>query len=71
MTRVKLQGNYARGIGAGPAGPGMPDQTLIAAMLQTPQGQITIQLHGDTSLIDAWEPEFDRMLRSITPLSTR
>ena len=71
VTRVKLQGSYARGIGAGSGGTGKPDQTLIAALLQTPQGQVTIQLHGDTSLIDALEPDFDRMLHDIAPLSAR
>jgi hypothetical protein len=71
VTRVKLQGSYARGIGAGPGGTGKPDQTLIAALLRTPQGQVTIQLHGDTSLIDALEPDFDRMLHDIAPLSAR
>jgi len=71
VTRVKLQGSYARGIGAGPGGTGRPDQTLIAALLQTPQGQVIIQLHGDTLLIDALEPDFDRMLHDIAPLSAR
>lgn len=69
ITRVKLQGRYARGIGAGPGGTGKPDQTLLAAMLQTPRGQVTIQLHGDTPLIDTVEAAFDRMLRRVEPLS--
>ena len=69
VARVKLQGSYARGIGAGPGGAGKPNQTLLVALLQTPRGQVTIQLHGDTPLIDALEPEFDRMLRKIAPAS--
>jgi hypothetical protein len=71
VTRVKLQGSYARGIGTGPGGTGKPDQTLIAALLQTPQGQVTIQLHGDTTLINALEPDFDRMLRKVAPIPSR
>lgn len=71
VTRVKLQGSYARGIGAGPSGTGKPNQTLLAALLQTPRGQVTIQLHGDTPLIDMLAPDFDRMLLSITPVSLR
>lgn len=71
VTRVKLQGSYARGIGAGPGGTGKPDQTLIAALLQTPQGQVTIQLHGDTSMVNRLEADFDRMLHDIAPLSAR
>lgn len=67
VTRVKLQGSYARGIGAGPGGTGKPGQTLIAAMLQTPRGQVTIQLHGDTALVDAFEAGFDGMLQGIEP----
>ena len=54
---------------AGPGGTGKPDQTLLAAMLQTPRGQVTIQLHGDTPLIDTVEAAFDRMLRRVEPLS--
>lgn len=69
ITRVKLQGSYARGVGAGPGGTGKPNQTLLVALLQTPRGQVTIQLHGDTPLIDTLEPEFDRMLREIAPAS--
>ncbi|MDJ0740578.1 MAG: hypothetical protein QNJ91_12730 [Gammaproteobacteria bacterium] len=71
ITRVKLQGRYARGIGAGPGGGGKPNQTLLAAMLQTPRGQVTIQLHGDTPLIDSIEAAFDRMLRRVEPLTAR
>jgi len=71
VTRVKLQGSYARGIGTGPGGAGKPNQTLLAALLQTPRGQVTIQLHGDTSLIDSLAPDFDDMLLSIAPVSTR
>ena len=71
LTRVKLQGSYARGIGTGPGGAGRPGQTLIAALLQTPEGQVTIQLHGDTRLVDALEPDFDDMLLGIVPLDSR
>lgn len=70
VTRVKLQGSYARGIGTGPGGAGKPNQTLLAALLQTPRGQVTIQLHGDTPLVDSLEAEFDRMLRKIAPASS-
>ena len=71
VTRVKLQGSYARGIGAGPSGTGKPNQTLLAALLQTSRGQVTIQLHGDTPVIDTLEPDFDRMLRRIAPPSAQ
>ena len=67
VTRVKLNGSYARGIGAGPGGTGKPNQTLLAALVQTPRGQVTIQLHGDTPLISKFEPDFDRMLQKIGP----
>jgi hypothetical protein len=39
--------------------------------LQTPEGQVTIQLHGDTRLVDALEPDFDDMLLGIVPLDSR
>ncbi len=68
ITRVRLQGSYARGIGAGPGGTGKPDQTLVAALLQTHKGLVTIQLHGDTVLVDTLEAGFDAMLDAIKPL---
>jgi hypothetical protein len=71
LTRVRLQGSYARRIGVGPGGTGKPDQTLIAALLQTPEGQVTIQLHGDTRLVDSLEPDFDDMLLGIVPRDSR
>lgn len=71
ITRVKLEGSYARGVGAGPGGTGRPGQTLVAALVQTPQGQVTIQLHGDTVLVDRLEAGFDDMLRGIRPHSDR
>ena len=69
ITRVKLQGSYARGVGTGPGGAGKPNQTLLAALLQTSRGQVTIQLYGDTPLVDTLEPDFDSMLQRITPAS--
>lgn len=70
LTRVKLQGSYARAIGIGNGGPGKPDQTLLAALLGTPRGQVTIQLHGDSALVASLEPDFDRMLAQIRPAGT-
>lgn len=70
ITRVELHGSYARGIGTGPGGAGRPQQTLIAAIVQTPRGQVTIQLHGDDTLVAAEEPAFDAMLAALRPLDT-
>lgn len=67
VTQVVLTGRYARGIGAGPGGAGQPGQTLIAAMLQTARGQVTIQLFGDSHLVAEMKDDFDGMLHRFGP----
>lgn len=67
ITTVEFQGSYARGIGMGPAGVPKPDQILIAAIVETPQGNITIQLHGSSATVNGARDGLDRLLRGIRP----
>ncbi|EHR72357.1 hypothetical protein BurJ1DRAFT_3550 [Burkholderiales bacterium JOSHI_001] len=51
LTVVELEGRYARGVGMGPVGEARAGQTLLAALLETPEGNITFQLHGDSATV--------------------
>jgi hypothetical protein len=46
ITIAEYTGTYARGIGAGDASQAKPNQTLVAAIVETPQGTIFVQLFG-------------------------
>lgn len=63
VTTVELNGSYARGVGTGPQGIARPDQTLLVAVIQAPEGNITIQLHGDAKTVAAHRKGFDAMVR--------
>jgi len=53
VTTVELSGTYARGVGMGPAGAPTPDQTLLVAVVETPRGNLTLQLHGPHPTVTA------------------
>lgn len=63
VTTVELNGSYARGVGTGPQGVAKPDQSLLVAVIETPEGNITIQLHGDRATVAANRKGFDAMVR--------
>ncbi len=63
VTVVELHGTYARGVGVGPQGQGRPGQTLLVAVVETPDGNITIQLHGPQATVAANRRHFDAMVR--------
>jgi hypothetical protein len=63
VTTVELSGSYARGVGTGPQGTARPDQTLLVAVIEAPEGNITIQLHGDAKTVAAHRKGFDAMVR--------
>lgn len=58
VTWVEIQGDYARGGGMGPVGKYKPNQMLIAAITQTPHGNLYIQFHGDKGKILEHRKEF-------------
>lgn len=65
VTTVELKGAYARGIGVGPVGVPKPDQILLAAVVETPQGNLIIQLHGKAASVSAQKEAFLAFIRSI------
>ena len=67
ITQALLEGNYARGIGTGPVGTARPDQALLAAIVEGPQGKLFVQLYGPSSTVKANIPEFESFVRSMSP----
>ena len=64
-TTAELTGSYARTLGmAAPAAP-VPDQTLLAAILETPKGNLFFQLHGPKALVAANREAFLSMVRGL------
>jgi hypothetical protein len=51
ITVAEYTGTYARGVGAGDASQAKPNQTLVAAIVETPQGTIFVQLFGPSAAV--------------------
>jgi hypothetical protein len=67
VTSVELQGSYARGVGMGPEGAAKPDQTLLAAIVGSPEGNLYLQLYGPTKTVSEWRGAFEQLLRGLHP----
>jgi hypothetical protein len=63
-TMVELRGAYSRGVGMG-GGPAKPDQILLAAVIETPKGNLYAQLHGAAASVRAQRDAFLGFLRQI------
>ena len=66
-TVVEFRGDYARGAGMGPVGTAAPDQILLASILESPQGNIYIQLHGPAATIAMHRESYMQFIRAIKP----
>lgn len=62
-TMVELNGTYARGVGTGPQGEGRPNQSLLVAVIETEQGNVTVQLHGPRDTVAAQRKGFEALVR--------
>lgn len=63
VTTVELTGSYARGVGMGPQGAAKPNQTLLVAVFETPEGNLTLQLHGPNETVSANRRVFEALVR--------
>jgi len=63
VTTVELNGSYARGVGSGPQGEARSNQTLLVAVIETDQGNVTLQLHGPRDTVAAHRKGFEAMVR--------
>jgi len=64
-TLVELEGSYARSVGMGQVGEVLPDRMLLAAVVETPQGNLHPQLHGPADLVRGQREAFIAFLRGI------
>ncbi len=67
VTTVDLRGAYARGIGIGPVGVPKADQTLLAAVVESPKGNLIVQLHGPRTTVSAQYSAFMAFLKGLQP----
>ena len=67
VTLVELQGSYARGVGMGQAGDAKPDQALLTAIVETPVGRITLQMHGSAKTVAAHRARFVSFAKGFRP----
>ena len=69
-TLVELTGSYARGVGVGPVGDALPNQTLLAAVVETPRGNLYPQLYGPTDVVMKHKAEFVGFITGISQVRT-
>jgi hypothetical protein len=65
VTTAELTGSYARTMGMAPPGAPIPDQTLLATILETLKGNLFFQLHGPTATVAANREAFLTMIHGI------
>lgn len=69
-TYVQLRGSYTRSIGmSDSAALPRPDQVLMAAVVETPRGNLHVQMHGPAASVSAQEEVFRSFVRGIRPHS--
>jgi hypothetical protein len=62
VTIAEYRGTYARGIGAGDAAAAKPNQSLVAAIAETPRGTLFFQLFGATDKVN---PQRDALVKFV------
>jgi hypothetical protein len=65
VTIAEFSGTYARSLGMGPPSAPKPDQILLAAIVETPRGNVTFQLHGARATVAANRTAFLAMVRGL------
>ncbi|MBL0392777.1 hypothetical protein JJ685_16695 [Ramlibacter monticola] len=65
-TLVELTGTYTRTLGAA-AGAPKPGQTLLATVVEAPEGNVIFQLHGDRATVQANRRDFLEMVKGWRP----
>lgn len=67
VTTAEFQGTYARGIGIGPTGQPKAKQILLAAVVESPKGNLIIQLHGPQATVSAQRAAFMAFVKGLRP----
>ena len=68
VTLVELRGSYARSLGLGQSVDAQPDQTLLAAIVKTPKGNLFAQLHGPTATVAPARADFEAFVAGLRPV---
>lgn len=66
-TIAEFEGAYARGTGMGIDVEPEADQAMVAAVVETPRGNLFLQLVGDSEAVAATREDFLDMVTSIRP----
>lgn len=66
-TLVELEGRYARGVGIGQETEALPERMLLAAVVETPEGNLYPQLHGPADLVRGERDAFVAFVTGIRP----
>lgn len=66
-TIAEFEGTYRRGVGMGDDAEPEADQGLVAAVVETPRGNLFLQLFGDRAAVTATRDDFLEMVASIRP----
>ena len=53
LTVAEFSGSYARSMGIGQSGHALLGQALVAATMETPRGNVYVQLHGPAGTVAA------------------
>ncbi len=67
VTTAEFRGDYRRGVGMGPAGEALKDHVLIAAIVETPKGNLFVQLYGPAQTVDRHRAAYAHFLNNIAP----
>lgn len=66
VTLVELNGTYSRGVGMGEGANAKADQTLLAAIVITPDKRnVTFHLYGPQATVSAQRAAFEEMIRGL------
>lgn len=65
VTWAELNGSYSRGVGMGQETAAKPDQTLLAAVVETPKGNVTFHLYGPRNSVAQARKAFEAMVGSL------
>jgi hypothetical protein len=69
VTLVELRGSYARSLGMGQRVEAQPDHTLLAAIVETPKGNLFAQLHGPAATVAPARAAFEAFLAGLKPVA--
>jgi hypothetical protein len=66
-TLVELQGSYARSVGMGGSAEAKPNRMLLAAIIESPRGNLYAQLHGPAAVVGGAREAFIGFVQAIAP----